>query len=63
VRRTHDGTLVRGVVQATGETMRHVARRYVVRHHVFNIPQIGRYRKEGNLRKIRKRNKLQTHTE
>jgi len=30
--------------------MRHVARRYVVRHHVVNIPQIGRYRKEGSLR-------------
>ena len=25
VRRTHDGTLVRGVVQATGQTMRHVS--------------------------------------
>ena len=24
VRRTHDGTLARGVVQATGQTMRHV---------------------------------------
>ena len=25
VRRTHDGTLARGVVQATGQTMRHVS--------------------------------------
>ena len=24
VRRTHDGTLARGIVQATGQTMRHV---------------------------------------
>ena len=24
VRRTHNGTLVRGVIQATGQTMRHV---------------------------------------
>jgi len=38
MRRTHDGTLARGVVQATGQTMRRViARRYVVRHHVFNL--------------------------
>jgi len=25
MRRTHDGTLARGVVQATGQTMRHVS--------------------------------------
>jgi len=36
VRRTHDGTLARGIVQATGQT-RLTARRYVVRHHVFNL--------------------------
>jgi len=42
----------------TDDGTRLIARRYVVRHHVVNIPQIGRYRKEGSLRKIRKRNKF-----
>jgi len=47
VRQTHDGILARGVVQATGQTMTHVARRYVVRHHVVNIP----YRKSVDMEK------------
>jgi len=38
VRRTHDGTLARGIVQATGQNeTRLIVRRYVVRHHVFNL--------------------------
>ena len=40
VRRTHDGTLVRGVrcsSDGTDDETRFIARRYVVRHHVFNL--------------------------
>jgi len=38
VRQTHDQTLADGVVQAMRQTMRRlIARRYVVRHHVFNL--------------------------